>query len=334
MDFLPDSDQDALIDATRDYVETRFSLVESSATLDDVTWKEIAELGWLGLATAEDDGGAGATLLDEVLVFREIGRRLVGGPVLPTLAAGRLASWTGASALASDLTSGQVRVGRAVRLPGDGSRLLLLDAAGSTLTLIVDDGQARLYSTPSQRVSHPGLEDGTTVSEVSVTDLGNAELSTDDPRAVARLRHVLSILTSAQLAGIACATRDLATQYAKDRVQFGKQIGAFQAIKHKCADMATGALAAENVTFFAALTESTRSTGSEYHVLSAAAFTRRAAFSNARANIQIHGAMGFTVENSAHRFVKRTHVLCAIEGFNRAAERLGGLPGVDLSEGS
>lgn len=324
MDFLPDADQDALIEATREYVESRFPLTESIAHLDDIRWKEITELGWLGLAADEAAGGAGATLLDEVFVFREIGRGLVPGPILPTLAAARLAAWTGQAALSTELIGGHTRVARAIPLPGDNDRLLVLDAEDSTLVLLVEEDRAALYPTPKQLEPSPGLEDGTSVRHATRADLGPASVANDDGRTAGRLRRVLSILTSAQLAGICGATRDLATEYAKTRVQFGKPIGAFQAIKHKCADMATYALVADNVTFFAALTDQ-----SDYHALAAAACCRRAAFANARANVQIHGAMGFTVEDNAHRFVKRTHTLCATESFDRAAELLGVLPSVE-----
>ncbi|MDT5309036.1 MAG: hypothetical protein QOE48_4732, partial [Mycobacterium sp.] len=85
MDFLPDGDQDALVESTRQYIESRIPLSDSITRLDDIRWKEITELGWLGLATEENAGGAGATLLDEVFIFREIGRGLVPGPVLTTL---------------------------------------------------------------------------------------------------------------------------------------------------------------------------------------------------------------------------------------------------------
>lgn len=332
MDFLPDTDQDALMGATRHYIESRVPLADFIARLDDVRWKEISELGWLGLATAEDAGGAGATLLDEVFVFREIGRGLVPGPILTTLAAARLAAWTGHTPLSKDLIAGQTRVARAVPLPGDNDRLLVLDAESSALTLVVDNDRASLHPTPRLLNTSNGLEDQTSVGHTSRANLGPASLTADDAQTVNRLRRVLAILTSAQLAGICGATRDLATEYAKNRVQFGKPIGAFQAIKHKCADMATRALAADNVTFFAALTEITGTSTSEYHVLAAAAYCRRAAFANARANVQIHGAMGFTVEDTAHRFVKRTHTLCATESFDRAAAVLGGLPGAQISE--
>ena len=265
MDFLPDADQDALIEATRQYIQSRLPLTDSLARLDDLRWKEITELGWLGLATEEDAGGAGATLLDEVFVFREIGRGLVPGPILTTLAAARLAAWTGQTTLSTELIGGQARVARAVPLPGDNDRLLVLDAEDSALVLVVDRDRVALYSTPQRLEPSAGLEDGTSVGHAGRADLGPASVADDDGRTVGRLRRVLSILTSAQLAGICGATRDLATEYAKNRVQFGKPIGAFQAIKHKCADMATHALAADNVTFFAALTEMTGAPTSDYH---------------------------------------------------------------------
>ena len=332
MDFLPDADQDALIEATRQYIQSRVPLIDSIARLDDIRWKEITELGWLGLATEEDAGGAGATLLDEVFVFREIGRGLVPGPILTTLAAARLAVWTGHTALSSDLIGGHARVARAIPLPADNNRLLVLDAEDSQLVLVIDGDRVAVHTTPQRLEPNPGLEDETSVGHAVRADLGPASVVAEDNRTVGRLRRVLSILTSAQLAGICGATRDLATEHAKNRVQFGKPIGAFQAIKHQCVDMATQALVADNVTFFAALTEMTGAISSDYHALAAAVCCRRAAFANARANVQIHGAMGFTVEDSAHRFVKRTHTLCATEPFDRAAELLGTLPSAKTSE--
>ncbi|QLL09806.1 acyl-CoA dehydrogenase family protein [Mycobacterium vicinigordonae] len=334
MDFLPDSDQDALIDATRQYIESRMALANSTAQLDDVRWKEITELGWLGLAIAKGSGGSGATLLDEVFVFREIGRALVPGPILATLAAARLAAWTGDTALSANLIGGHTRVARAVALPGNNHDLMLTNADDCALTLLVDDERAAVYPTPRRSESSPGLEDGTSVSYCNRAEFGRACLLLDDATSVRRLRRVLSILTCAQLAGIAVATSDLAVDYAKNRIQFGKPIGAFQAIKHQCADMATNALAADNVTYFAALADMSSAPDDlspDYYALAAAAFCRRAAFGNARANIHIRGAMGFTVEDTAHRFVKRSHTLCNTESFGRAAAQLGGLASAQMN---
>ena len=322
MDFLPDPEQQALAEATRDFVSARFPLQGGPADLDDAGWKEIAEMGWLGLAADEAIGGAGATLVDEAFVFREIGRGLVPGPILSTLAAARLAWWAGQSDLAAEIVAGNRRVARAV--PADGA-LLIVGPREAALALVIGEHGAALHPIPEEPELHPGIEDGTVVARIPDTGLGAPVARIDDTEALSRLRGLVLILTSAQLAGIAQATTDQATEHAKNRVQFGKPIGAFQAIKHKCADMATNALAADNLTFFAALNDTLSAHGSDYHALAAAAFCRRAAFANVRANVQIHGAMGFTVETSAHRFVKRTHVLCTGEDLGRAARRLGNL---------
>lgn len=330
MDFLPDSDQQALADATRDFVRARFPLQHNAAEVDDGQWKEIAEFGWLGLGADEEVGGAGATLVDEGFVFREVGRGLVPGPILSTLAAGRLAWWAGETDLAASLIGGERRAARAVEADADGT-LLVLDPRGADVALLIGDRGAALHPMPDEPELHPGMEDGTVVARINADQLGEPLARLTDDDAVARLRRLILILTSAQLAGIAQATTDMACEHAKNRVQFGKPIGAFQAIKHKCADMATNALAADNLMFFAALNETLSASGSELHAQAAAAFGRRAAFANVRANVQIHGAMGFTVETHAHRYVKRTHVLSASEELGRSARRLGKLRRQEVS---
>ncbi len=322
MDFLPDPDQQALAAATRDFVSARFPLQGGPAEIDHAQWCELAGMGWLGLAADEEIGGAGATLVDEAFVFREIGRGLVPGPVLSTLAAARLAHWAGAPDLAAELIAGHRRVARAVAADGG---LLVMWPREAAIALVIDERGGMLHPIPEDPELHPGIEDGTAVARITQAQLGAPLARIDDGETLSRLRRLVLIHTAAQLAGIAQATTDQAVEHAKSRVQFGKPIGAFQAIKHKCADMATNALAADNLMFFAALNESLSPAGSDYHVLAAAAFCRRAAFANVRANVQIHGAMGFTVETSAHRFVKRTHALCAGEDLGRAARRLGSL---------
>lgn len=332
MDFLPDAEQRALITATREFVSSRFALRDGLSVLDDTRWREIAELGWLGLGAGPEVGGAGAALLDETLVFREIGRGLVPGPILCTLASARLAQWVGSPELATALIDGGHRVSRAVSAPGGAGRLLLTDPDGAGLVLLVGDDSAGLYSRPDDVAITPGFEDATVLGHTVIGALGTPHVETREQTIIAAVRRLLVILTSAQLAGIAGATCDLATDQAKNRVQFGKPIGAFQAIKHRCADMVTAAMAAENIALFAALTAPTGLSGSDYNALAAGALCRRAAFANARANVQIHGAMGFTVENSAHRFVKRTHTLCTVEGLGRVAAQLGSLPRTDPLE--
>jgi alkylation response protein AidB-like acyl-CoA dehydrogenase len=119
-------------------------------------------------------------------------------------------------------------------------------------------------------------------------------------------------LIAAQLAGIAEATCAMSVDYAKERQQFGQPIGSFQAVKHRCADMAARAEAAITQTRWAALTvdDSAQSTGSAaFEVESARVMATRAAVANAEVNIQNHGGIGFTWEHPAHRFVTRARLL-------------------------
>src|SRR5262249_42311423 len=107
---------------------------------------------------------------------------------------------------------------------------------------------------------------------------------------------------------IAEATRDLAVDYAKTREQFGKPIGSFQAIKHKCADMAVNAEAACSQTLLAALSLSKQEHDSMFQGAAATVVSNRAAVSNGEETIQIHGGMGFTSDCDAHLFLKRAHL--------------------------
>jgi alkylation response protein AidB-like acyl-CoA dehydrogenase len=98
-------------------------------------------------------------------------------------------------------------------------------------------------------------------------------------------------------------------EYAEARVQFGQPIGAYQAVKHSCADMAIRAEAAASELFFAALAFEGARTDAAFQVSAAKVVAADAARCNAAANVQIHGGMGFTFEQDAHLYVKRSHVL-------------------------
>lgn len=312
MDFTPSDDQESLARVTREFVQSRFPGHQPATAPNGLLWKEIAELGWLGLGVPEHSGGLGATLVDEAFVFTELGRGLVSGSVLTTLAAARLAARVGRQDLAESLIAGDIRVTRAVPA---GETLLIADPGVATLALQVTDEVARLASIPESVEMTKDVEDAP-LGRVGAAELTEVVVDCRDAEVIAALRRVLSVLTSAQLSGIASATADYATEHANTRVQFGRAIGAFQSVKHACADMAIWAHAASRATYWAALTET------EYDVLAAAAFCRRAAFGNARTNIHLHGALGFTTESTAHRYLKRVHILSATEGFDHAARRL------------
>lgn len=122
------------------------------------------------------------------------------------------------------------------------------------------------------------------------------------------------LLVCGYLAGVAEAARDMAVSYAATRVQFGQLIGAFQAVKHACADMAMRAEAAAAQTFYAALLVTAGMADTESDVASARLIAGKAALDNAKANIQVHGGMGFTQECDAHLYLKRAQLFSALNG--------------------
>jgi alkylation response protein AidB-like acyl-CoA dehydrogenase len=122
------------------------------------------------------------------------------------------------------------------------------------------------------------------------------------------------LLACAYLVGIAEATLAMAVEYAKTRRQFDQPIGAFQAVKHACADMAVRAEAARAQTFYAALALQAGEPRCGDEVAAARLIARRAAIENAKANIQVHGAMGFTQESTAHLYLKRANLMATLNG--------------------
>ena len=127
-----------------------------------------------------------------------------------------------------------------------------------------------------------------------------------------------SALVAAMLTGIAEATRDMSSEYAKIRVQFGRPIGVNQAIKHACADMALRAEAASAQLLFAALSVDEGRSDAAFQVAAARIVATDAAVENATRTIQVHGGMGYTFEHDAHLFLKRARVLDRVLGDSRS----------------
>ena len=119
------------------------------------------------------------------------------------------------------------------------------------------------------------------------------------------------------LVGIAEAARDQAAAYAVERMQFGKPIGVFQAVKHRCADMAVRCEAGWSQTCYAALALRDGERDAAFQVSVAKHLAGEAAEENAAANVQIHGGYGYTTEYDAHVLVKRAQVLRALAGAPR-----------------
>lgn len=302
MDFELTEDQEALRDAVRGLCRSRFPMervreVEETARVDRAGWRQLAETGVFGLRLPEEDGGAGLGAAEAVLVFEELGRALVPGPLVAThLAAGAVEG-----AATGERIVGLVERGRTPALvehPASLDTLLVLDPDG-----VFEVDPAALDAAP---VAHPS-DPLTPVALVGELPAGERVAGPDVAR---RWRAEGGALVAALQLGIAGETTDLANGFAKERHQFGRPIGSFQAVKHILAEMLVRAEVARAAVYAAGVCVDLPEVGDpERAVAAARVVAGDAAGRNGEDCIQVHGGMGFTWEVDAHLFLKRAWVL-------------------------
>jgi alkylation response protein AidB-like acyl-CoA dehydrogenase len=310
MDFQLSAEQRALQAGIRSFCDTRVSLehlrtLESTDGCDRGLWTELAEMGVFSLRVPAEAGGLGLTTADAVAIFEELGRRIVPGPLI----------WTHvAAALIDGAAAGDVVVG-GLDLMGAAPTPYLIEhyAALDALLILRPDGAYRID--PRQLVAEPiavPLDPLTPVHHVTTLPAGER---IGGFSVANQLRLEGSALAAAELLGIAEATQQLALDYAKQREQFGRPIGSFQAIKHMLADMFVRQEVARAAVYAAGATLDDPEVGDVQRAVSAAKLTAGdAAIKNARACIQIHGGMGYTWEVAAHYYLKRAWVLESVFG--------------------
>lgn len=272
----------------------------SVAPIDDKRWRTVAELGVFSLGIPEESGGLGLSLADEVLAVIELGRVPARGPWVGTLLATRLAAQAGDADLAAAFMGGEAKAGL---LNGD----YLVDAGvGDFGVRVTPEGGELVRVEAAAQV--PGFDEATVVSRIESAE---RVLDIRDPRLQTRLR----VLLAAYMIGVAEAATDMSAAYAKVREQFGKPIGTFQAVKHRCAEMAIRAYSARAELYVASLLLETE--GEQAGLLEGTAaylLAMHAARRNSEDNVQNHGGIGVTAEHDAGVLVKRAHVYSNLGG--------------------
>jgi alkylation response protein AidB-like acyl-CoA dehydrogenase len=302
MDFELSEDQVALADGVRSFCEGRFPMATVRALADDHgvdrdRWRELGDLGLFSLLLAAAAGGVEGGWADAVVAFEELGRALVPGPLVWTQL---LAGTVPGAATGEAIVAGIDRADPSgiVEFPDRLDHLAVVDDAGIWLVpagdLVVELLRPLDPLTPVARLTAP-LPQGDLIL---------------DAEAAARLRIHGAALTSALLLGSSQASAALAVAYAKERQQFGRPIGAFQAMKHLLADTFTRAEIARGAVYAAGVTLDDPAVGSAERAVAAAKLTAaEAALANAKTCIQVHGGMGFTWEIDAHLYLKRAYAL-------------------------
>ena len=310
-------------------------LMETADGFDVAAWRRMAdELGLTALAVPEAAGGMGFGWLELGVVFEEMGRALAGGPLLASVAtaagallgADRGADANGRGDLLAGMASGETiatlavaedrgrwdLAGSTLTVTGDGRlhghKSWVLDGLTANLILVAADNG--LYAVDADA---PGLT-RTPIPTLDLTrKLARLEFDGTPARLVApgpaAAQHGLAygaIALANEQVGGAQRCLEMAVAYAKTRKQFGRPIGSFQAVKHKCADLLREIESARSTAAYA----NWAATEPDGHELLVAASLAKVACSEAYLHaaeecIQIHGALGFTWEHDAHLYFKR-----------------------------
>jgi acyl-CoA dehydrogenase len=337
MEFALSDEQRALQDAVRSYLRDRFGPTQVRAVFDDPAgdgdpaelWKAVGEQGWLAVLVPEEHDGMGLGLLDASVIARAFGAGTVPGPWLGTVLAAEAVRLAGAADQQKSwlprLASGEVRGAVAIHRPGSSpvpanapatassgklsGKLELVEYAGVADVLVVAAADGIYLVDPKADgvalMQCEGLDRTTRLFTVELDGAAGEKLEGSTPEVLQDLLDRAAVLVANDLVGIARKALTETVEYDKTRVQFGKPVGSFQAIKHDLADLHVMVTMAEHAATYAAYAIDADRPDKTLAVSIAkakAADTARKATSDM---IQYHGGIGYTWEHDAHFYFKR-----------------------------
>jgi len=317
MNFDFTADQQDIKRTAHDLLASRSSLervreAAESGTPDAALWGELRELGWPGIAVAEEHGGQGLGTVELAILLEELGYACAITPLLGTVLAAAVIEGAGSDAQRArwlpGLASGEVTGALG---PADG---LIPDAPGAGVVVALDgDGGARLLDSGADGVT---VEPVTTIDPTRAYGRVRADGAAGEalPGDVAAGADRAAIAVSAELVGLCQRALEMTLAYVKERKQFGTPVGAFQAVSHRCAQMLLHTESARSATYFAAW-----AAGADPARLAEGASLAKAAASEAgrevtASAIQAHGGIGFTWEADVHWFYKRAQLDATLLG--------------------
>jgi alkylation response protein AidB-like acyl-CoA dehydrogenase len=296
---------------------------------DADAWDAMAEQGWLAIELPEDEGGLGLGLVEVGVLCEELGRRLVAAPFLPSVVALAALSDTDARATAATkewreaLSQGSA-VGCTVIVPP--GRISITEAAGEGEVRLKGEAPPSPYA-PSADVAVLVCDDGTYAVDLGAVGRPDPVPAMDRTRelgvlvfdrtpavrlggaeAAARSLDRAATLVSAEMLGAADHVLSMSVDYAKDRLQFGKPIGSFQAVKHMLADALVDVEGMRSTVYYAAWCTAA---GDPEHALAASMAKAWCSDASRRVmgtGLQVHGGIGFTWEHDMHLYVKRAQL--------------------------
>jgi alkylation response protein AidB-like acyl-CoA dehydrogenase len=282
-------------------------------TYDDALWAQVRELGWPGIAIAEEHGGQGLGTVELAVLLEELGYACAASPLLSTTLAALVIEHSGSDAQRERwlpaLAAGEATGALGTSI--DGVAELLPDADAAAVIVLVEDGAARLLS--------PGDAEVTPVETIDPTrryGRVTAGLAAGEPLEgdVAAGLDRAAVAVAAELVGVSQRALDMTVAYVKERRQFGVPVGAFQAVGHTAAQMLRDTEGARSATLYAAWTADADAEALPLAAAMAKAAASDAGRSTTASAIQLHGGIGFTWEADVHWLYKRAQLDAAYLG--------------------
>ena len=307
MRFDLSDDQRAVRDAIEDLCRARWDSAAVRRHLageDDGSafWRELAGAGWTGAAVDEQHGGQGLGTVELSLVSEGLGRALAPAGFFANAAAALLVSAAGSDEQKGQwlpgFASGEARGAVGVLQP-DGTALAY-DVDGAAAIVLVGERRAAIASS-ADCTAEPvdGIDLTRRLSRVTAAE--SDELGGDITGAVDRIEVALS----AELVGVAGRAMDLAVDYSRTRQQFGRPIGAYQAVSHRCADMLIDVESARSAVLCAAWTADNDPASLPFAASVAKVAAAQGAWRVTTSALQVHGGIGFTWEHDCHLLLRR-----------------------------
>jgi alkylation response protein AidB-like acyl-CoA dehydrogenase len=335
VNFDLNDEQQEIQSTAKEFLAARFKpekvreLAEAHS-YDDSLWKEISELGWPGIAIAEDDGGQGLGIVELAVLLEQSGYACAPSPLLGTAGAAVVISAAGSDEQRAEWLP-KLAIGEATGSFGgfaDGQSTLFCDLPTADV-VVTFDGDGALIAPASELDAESFEAIDATRSYGIVSDVTGERLPGD----VDAGRDRLAVAIAAELTGIAQRSLEMAVEYAREREQFGRPIGAYQGVSHRCATMMLVTEESRSLTYYAAWTADAEPESLPIAAAMAAARSSDAGWQVPASALQVLGGIGFTWEHDLQFWLKRGRVAGRMLGTPRDhRERVAELSGLGASE--
>jgi alkylation response protein AidB-like acyl-CoA dehydrogenase len=308
MNFDYTDDQQAIKSTAREFLASRLKAeklreLAEAGEYDDGIWGEMCELGWPGIFIGEEYGGQELGVLELAILSEELGYALAPSPFLSNAAAGLVIQHAGSDeqkqARLPGIASGAER--GTVAYVKDGAAELVPDVDSASFVVCVEGASATIVDVGDVQAERVDTIDSTRRFSRFDAPSGGEQLEGD----AAPVIGPIAVAIAAELVGVSQRAMEMAVEYAKDRQQFGRPVGVYQGVSHRCAQMLLEVESARSATLYAGWAADHEAETLPLAGAMAKAYASDCGWRVTASAMQVHGGIGFTWEHDLHFFLKR-----------------------------